>query len=70
MRKQREDYRRRASGLKNELHNLKLQRDDIETSAATSSPTTNTFLKENKRLQVSGVQSRPPHPPHIPLPLQ
>lgn len=56
MRKQREDYRRRWAGLQAELQNLKLQRDDIETSAATSSPTTNSFLKENKRLQVSAAQ--------------
>lgn len=57
MRKQREDYRRRSAGLQTELQNLKLQRDDIETSAATSSPTTNSFLKENKRLQVSAAAS-------------
>lgn len=53
MRKQREDYRRRAAALEKELHILKTQRDDMESTAPSASPTTRSFLKDNNRLQVS-----------------
>lgn len=53
LRKQREDYKRRAAALKHELHILREQREDLSSGAEPPSPTTKGFLKENNRLQVS-----------------
>lgn len=51
--KQREDYKRRATALKRELHTLKEQRDDLVSGSEPPSPTTKGFIKENDRLQVT-----------------
>lgn len=51
--KQREDYRRRATALKRELHTLKEQREDLVAGGEPPSPTTKGFIKENDRLQVT-----------------
>lgn len=52
IRKQRDDYIRRASTLKRELKTLKEQREELITGTAPPSPTTHGFIKENDRLQV------------------
>lgn len=53
LKKQRDDYRRRASALKRELKTLKEQRSDLCSGRDPPSPTTNSFVKENDKLQVS-----------------
>lgn len=53
IRKQRDDYIRRASALKRELITLKQQREELTTGNEPPSPTTHTFVKENDRLQVN-----------------
>lgn len=52
-RKQRDDYKRRATALKRELKILKGQREELVSGSQPPSPTTNGFLKENDRLQVN-----------------
>lgn len=52
IRKQRDDYIRRANALKRELITLKEQREEMVAGNAPPSPTTNGFIKENDRLQV------------------
>lgn len=52
IRKQRDDYIRRASALKRELIALKEQREELITGNEPPSPTTHSFVKENDRLQV------------------
>lgn len=53
IKKQRDDYIRRASALKRELITLKEQREELVTGNAPPSPTTVGFVKENDRLQVN-----------------
>lgn len=53
IRKQRDDYTRRASALKRELITLKEQREELATGNEPPSPTTHNFIKENDRLQVN-----------------
>lgn len=53
IRKQRDDYIRRASALKRELIVLKEQREELITGNEPPSPTTHSFVKENDRLQVN-----------------
>ncbi|XP_062560487.1 zinc finger matrin-type protein CG9776 [Armigeres subalbatus] len=57
LKKQRDDYRRRASALKRELKTLKQQRSDLCSGRDPPSPTTNSFVKENDKLQ-SQIQSK------------
>ncbi|XP_029721524.2 zinc finger matrin-type protein CG9776 [Aedes albopictus] len=57
LKKQRDDYRRRASALKRELKTLKEQRSDLCSGRDPPSPTTNSFVKENDKLQ-SQIQSK------------
>lgn len=52
IRKQRDDYIRRASALKRELIVLKEQREELISGNEPPSPTTHSFVKENDRLQV------------------
>lgn len=52
IRKQRDDYARRAAALKRELITLKEQREEM-TGDEPPSPTTNNFISENDRLQVN-----------------
>ena len=52
LRKQHDDYQRRATALKRELKILKEQRGDLVGGSEPPSPTTSGFLKENDRLQV------------------
>lgn len=53
IRKQRDDYIRRASALKRELIALKEQREELISGNEPPSPTTHSFVKENDRLQVN-----------------
>lgn len=53
IRKQRDDYKRRATALKRELITLKEQREELVSGNEPPSPTTNGFIKENDRLQVN-----------------
>lgn len=53
IRKQRDSYIRRASALKRELVTLKEQRQELVTGNDPPSPTTNGFIKENDKLQVT-----------------
>lgn len=53
IRKQRDDYKRRATALKRELKILREQREELASGTEPPSPTTNGFLKENDRLQVN-----------------
>lgn len=53
IRKQRDDYIRRASKLKRELITLKEQREELTSGTEPPSPTTHGFIKENDRLQVN-----------------
>lgn len=53
LKKQRDDYLKRASALKRELKILKEQKDDLVSGAEPPSPTTKGFIKENDRLQVN-----------------
>lgn len=52
LRKQREDYKKRANALRRELKTLKDKRDELAAGSEPPSPTTNGFLKENDKLQV------------------
>lgn len=52
LRKQHDDYMRRAAALKRELVILKEQKGELYIGNEPPSPTTNGFLKENDRLQV------------------
>lgn len=56
IRKQRDDYSRRASALKRELITLKEQREELATGNEPPSPTTHAFIKENDRLQVNTIR--------------
>lgn len=52
--KQRDEYKRRASALQRELHTLREQRVELASGIeGPPSPVTNSFLKENDRLQVN-----------------
>uniref|UniRef100_A0A1B0GNK4 Uncharacterized protein n=1 Tax=Phlebotomus papatasi TaxID=29031 RepID=A0A1B0GNK4_PHLPP len=51
LKKQREDYQRRASALTRELKILREQRNKLAAVNQPHSPTTRNFLKENDRLQ-------------------
>lgn len=53
LKKQRDDYMQRAGALKRELKILKQQRADLSSGREPPSPTTNSFIKENDKLQVS-----------------
>lgn len=53
LKKQRDDYQKRASALKRELKILKEQKDDLISGNEPPSPTTKGFIKENDRLQVN-----------------
>lgn len=53
LKKQREDYQRRASALTRELKILREQRNKLAAVNQPHSPTTRNFLKENDRLQVN-----------------
>jgi hypothetical protein len=53
LRKQQEDYVARAAALKKELKTLKQQRSKLVSLRNPPSPTTNGFIKENDKLQVS-----------------
>lgn len=55
LKKQRDDYMQRAGALKRELKILKQQRADLSSGREPPSPTTNSFIKENDKLQVSCV---------------
>lgn len=52
LRKQRDEYFRRATALKKELITLKEQREELTNGNEPPSPTTSGFLNENDRLQV------------------
>lgn len=52
LRKQRDEYFRRATALKKELITLKEQREELSNGDEPPSPTTSGFLNENDRLQV------------------
>jgi hypothetical protein len=56
LRKQQEDYVSRAAALKKELKTLKQQRSKLVSLRSPPSPTTNGFIKENDKLQVSSSQ--------------
>lgn len=58
LRKQREDYRKRATALRRELKTLKDQREELAAGSEPPSPTTNGFLKENDKLQVINAHAR------------
>ncbi|XP_055644714.1 zinc finger matrin-type protein CG9776 [Toxorhynchites rutilus septentrionalis] len=57
LKKQRDDYRRRAGALNRELKTLIQQRNDLCSGRDPPSPTTNSFIKENDKLQ-SQIQSK------------
>ncbi|GAB0094945.1 hypothetical protein DMENIID0001_102710 [Sergentomyia squamirostris] len=57
LKKQREDYQRRAGALTRELKILKEQRNKLAAVNQPHSPTTRNFLKENDRLQ-SQIQNK------------
>ncbi|XP_058824877.1 zinc finger matrin-type protein CG9776 [Topomyia yanbarensis] len=57
LKKQRDDYQRRAGALKRELKILKQQRGDLSSGRDPPSPTTSNFIKENDKLQ-SQIQSK------------
>lgn len=52
LRKQRDEYFRRATALRKELITLKEQREELSNGNEPPSPTTSGFLNENDRLQV------------------
>lgn len=52
LRKQRDEYFRRATALRKELITLKEQRVELSNGNEPPSPTTSGFLNENDRLQV------------------
>lgn len=58
LKKQRDDYKRRAGALKRELKTLKQQRSDLSSGREPPSPTTNNFIKENDKLQVGVNHAR------------
>lgn len=57
LKKQRDDYMQRAGALKRELKILKQQRADLSSGREPPSPTTNSFIKENDKLQ-SQIQTK------------